>query len=204
MIRSPRPPRRSTTVESAAACGSPRPVLLARGLHRGQRQKGPAPSEARCGRQPRSAGHRRKQGDRAGQHHGQNLNPAQPSALGGACGGAVSRKAQKTRNSGRSCHLAGGRCLEGEGSQQQRGAAGSDINHQPGGFESGKLLADLLQLLALLWLDQAALDGPEDPFAGADGCVGLHAGIEQRPIFFADEMSNGLVRPVLNGSEQGF
>ena len=55
-----------------------------------------------------------------------------------------------------------------------------------------------------LWVDQAALDGPEDPFAGADGCVGLHAGIEQRPIFFADEMSNGLVRPVLNGSEQGF
>jgi hypothetical protein len=57
---------------------------------------------------------------------------------------------------------------------------------------------------ALLWVDQAALDGPEDRFAGADGCVGLHAGIEQRPIFFADEMSNGLVRPVLNGSEQGF
>ena len=181
MIGSPRPPRRSTTVESAAALWFTGRVLLARGLHRGQRQKGQTPSEARCGRQPRSAGHRRKQGDRAGQRHGQNLNPAQPSSMGG--GGAGSKKAEKTTNSGRSCHLAGGRCLEGEGSQQQRGAAGSEINHRPGGFESGKWLADLLQLLALLWLDHAALDDPEGRFAGADGCVGLHAGIEQRPLF---------------------
>ncbi len=102
---------------------------------------------------------------------------------GGAGGGDGSRKTEKTTNSGRSCHLAGGRCLEGEGSQQQRGAEGADINHRPGGFESGKWLADLLQLLALLRLDHAALDDPEGRFAGADGCVGLHAGIEQRPLF---------------------